>query len=185
MFLGQTPRRGALWNKSDPPPTDETRSSQNVLRNACTRLDAGSGKRVYSTERSRRLTGSGHNERDFEAIVEDYSQYVYNVAYRILGNQAGANDASQEAFISAYRNSHKFRGDVAVTTWLYRIAVNASLIKLRKDRRKEYPTQTGYDDSQLASHLEGPEHAVLNSEVREQLEEGLSKLPPQLRAVVV
>ena len=128
---------------------------------------------------------SGHDERDFEAIAEKYTQYVYNVAYRIVGNQADAEDASQEAFISAYRNFHKFRGDAAVTTWLYRIAVNASLMKLRKDGRKEYLTQTGYDDTQLASHLEGPEHAALNTELREKLEEGLAKLPPQLRAVVV
>ena len=128
---------------------------------------------------------SSQTELAFEAIVEKYSQYVYNVAYRILANQADAWDAVQDAFISAYKNFHKFRGDAAVSTWLYRIAVNASLMKLRKERRRDYLTVTGYDDTQLASHTEGPEHAAINAELGEKLEEGLSKLPPQLRAAVV
>ena len=110
---------------------------------------------------------------------------MYNVAYRILGNQADAADASQDAFISAYRNFHKFRGASAVSTWLYRIAVNASLMKLRKDRRKDFLTQTGYDETQLVSWTEGPERAALNAELRAQLQEGLALLPPQLRAALV
>ena len=124
-------------------------------------------------------------ERDFEAIVEKYTDLVYNVAYRILGNQADAEDASEEAFISAYRNFQKFRGQSAVSTWLYRIAVNASLMKLRKDRRKEYLTQTGYDEMQIVSWIEGPESAALNAELRQQLEQGLLQVPPPLRAAVV
>ena len=124
-------------------------------------------------------------QENFEAIVEKYSDFVYNVSYRILGNQADAEDASQEAFISAYRNFHKFRGEATVSTWLYRIAVNSSLMKLRKDRRRDFLTQTGYDETQLVSWTEGPESAALNTELREKLEEGLALLPPQLRAVVV
>ena len=77
---------------------------------------------------------------DFESVVEKYGGMVYNVAYRILGNQADAEDASQDAFISAYKNFQRFRGQSAVSTCLYRIAVNASLMKLRKDRRKDFLT---------------------------------------------
>ena len=124
-------------------------------------------------------------EQDFKAIVEQYSGFVFNVVNRILGNQADSEDAVQEAFISAYRNFHKFRGESSVSTWLYRIAVNAALMKLRRDRRKEFLTQTGYDDTQLVSWTEGPESAALNSELRDHLEAGLLLLPPQLRTVVV
>ena len=122
---------------------------------------------------------------DFDEIVEKFGDLVYNVAYRIMGNQADAEDAVQDAFISAFRNFYRFRGDSSVSTWLYRIAVNASLMKLRKDRRREYLTQTGYDDTRLASWTEGPEAAALSSELRAKLEGGLELLPPQLRAVVV
>ena len=58
-------------------------------------------------------------------------------------------------------------------------------MKLRKDRRKDFLTQTGYDDVQLVSWEEGPERAALNTELREQLETGLAQLEPHLRAVVV
>ena len=121
---------------------------------------------------------------DYESIVEQYSGFVYNVAYRILGNQADAEDASQDAFISAYKNFGKFRGDSSVSTWLYRIAVNSALMRLRKDRRKLYLTQTGYDDTELVSWMEGPESAAINAELWEHLEDGLALLPPQLRVVV-
>ncbi len=121
---------------------------------------------------------------DYESIVEQYGGFVYNVVYRILGNQADAEDASQDAFISAYKNFGKFRGDSSVSTWLYRIAVNSALMKLRKDRRKFYLTQTGYDDTELVSWTEGPESAAINAELWEHLENGLALLPPQLRVVV-
>jgi len=122
---------------------------------------------------------------DFGDVVEKFGDFVYNVAYRVMGNQADAEDAAQEAFISAYRNYHKFRGDSSVSNWLYRNAVNASLMKLRKDRRKEYLTQTGYDDTRLTNWTEGPEAAAINSELKKKLQDGLGLLPPQLRAVVV
>ena len=124
-------------------------------------------------------------ERDFESIVEEHGDLVYNVAYRIMGNQADAEDAAQEAFLAAYRNYHRFRGDSSMSTWLYRITVNASLMKLRKDKRKSQLTQLGYDDTQLVSRTDGPEREALNSELRDRLEKGLDMLAPQLRAVVV
>ena len=124
-------------------------------------------------------------EQEFESIVENYSSFVYNVAFRILGNHADSEDAVQEAFISAYKNFHKFRGESSVSTWLYRIAVNASLMKLRKGRRKDFLTQTGYDDTHMVSQTGGPESAALNAELRKQLERGLSLIAPQLRTVVV
>ena len=68
----------------------------------------------------------------FETIVEEYGDFVYNLTYRILGNPADAEDAAQEAFLAAYRNFDRFRGESKVSTWLYRIATNAALMRLRK-----------------------------------------------------
>ena len=122
---------------------------------------------------------------DFEAIVENYSGFAYNLADRILGNAADAEDAVQEAFISAYRNFDRFRGDARVTTWLYRIVVNACLMKLRKEKRRRTLSQTGFEDAIVTDWSDGPERAALNSELKEKLEEGLAALPPQLRVPVV
>ena len=128
---------------------------------------------------------ANQSEIDFEEIVEKHGDFVYNVVYRVLGNHSDAEDATQEAFLSAYRNFTKFRGEAEVRTWLYRIAVNASLMSLRRDRRKKFLTQEGYDDMRLVSLEAGPEQSAVNSDLREHLEAGLSLLPPQLRAVVV
>lgn len=124
-------------------------------------------------------------EQGFEEIVEEYGDFVYNLTYRILGNHADAEEAAQDAFLAAYRNFHRFRGESKVSTWLYRIATNAALMKLRKDRNKRTLTQTGYDEMQLTSPLEGPEKLALNSELRQHLEEGLDLLPPNLKTPVV
>ena len=123
--------------------------------------------------------------QDFEEIVTQYSDFVFNLTYRILGNHADAEDAAQDAFLAAYRNFHRFRGDARVSTWLYRIATNAALMKLRKDRPRRTLTQTGYEDIELPSPLEGPEKMALNSELREHLEGGLDQLAPNLKVAVV
>lgn len=133
----------------------------------------------------RKVKMGSPKELDFETIVEQYSDFVYNLTYRVLGNHADAEDAAQDAFLSAYRNFHRFRGESSVSTWLYRIAVNAALMRLRKDKNKKTLTQTGYDDVQLASPWEGPEKLALNSELRERLEQGLDSLAANLKASVV
>ena len=71
---------------------------------------------------------------DFESLVRDHSDFVYNVAFRMMGNHEDAEDVAQEAFLSGYRAFDRFRGDSRVTTWLYRITVNAALMRLRKTK---------------------------------------------------
>lgn len=122
---------------------------------------------------------------EFEAIVEEHQSFVYNLTYRILGNHADAEEAAQDAFLSAYRNFHRFRGEAKVSTWLYRIATNAALMKLRKDRSKRTLTDTGYEDMDVVSHTRGPEELALNSELRERLQDGLEMLQTNLKAAVV
>lgn len=126
---------------------------------------------------------------DFDQIVEQYTDYVYNIAYRILGNSHDAQDAAQDAFLSAYRSFAKFRGQAKVSTWLYRIAVNSALMKLRKEKPARTLVQSGYEDYQVASRpadpQEAPERALLNTELRGHLEKGLALLPEDLRVAVV
>lgn len=76
-------------------------------------------------------------DRTVEALVRKYGQKVYNIAYRITANQLDAEDVTQETFIQVHRNLHKFRGESAPYTWIYRIAVNASL-QCRRQADKAY-----------------------------------------------
>ena len=124
-------------------------------------------------------------ELEFEAIVEEHQGFVYNLTYRILGNYADAEEAAQDAFLSAYRNFDRFRGEAKVSTWLYRIATNAALMKLRKDRNKRTLTDTDYEEMDLVSPTRGPEELALNSELRERLQDGLEMLQPNLKVAVV
>ena len=122
---------------------------------------------------------------DFETIVEEYSSFVYNVAYRMMGDPEDAEDVAQEAFLSAYRAFGRFRGDSKVTTWLYRITVNAALMKLRKEKRAKTLTRTGLEDMEIGDWDETPEKLAANAELGDKLQEGISYLPPDLRAAVV
>lgn len=122
---------------------------------------------------------------DFDSIVEEHSSFVYNVAYRMMGNIEDAEDVVQDAFISAYRAFGRFRGESRVTTWLYRITTNAALMKLRKTKLARTLNQTGVEDIEIADWSNTPERGAANSELKAKLKEGIDQLEPDLRAVVV
>jgi len=120
----------------------------------------------------------------FESLVEEYADRVYNVALRITGNGADAEDAMQEAFLSAYRAWSTFRGESKPSTWLYRVATNAALMRVRAKRPVEYLSELGSDEEiqdWSASLLESAER----SEVQDKLLEGLALLEPDQRAALV
>ena len=71
----------------------------------------------------------------FENLVERYGKSLYAVSFQILKNSQDAEDAVQETFLKAFRAIDGFRGDSSLYTWLYRIAQNQSLMKLRKRNR--------------------------------------------------
>ncbi len=135
------------------------------------------------SESSRSATKS--KPSDFGEVVEEYSDFVYNVALRMTGNPHDAEDIMQEVFLSAYRAYPSFRGESSLSTWLYRIAINASLMKVRKEKRSRYLTESGVEEMEIPSRSAGPEAAALNTELRAHLQEGLSLLPADLRAAVV
>ena len=125
-------------------------------------------------------------EEAFCALVEEYAERAYHVAFRILRNVHDAEEAVQEAFLSAYRAMPNFKGQSKGSTWLYRIVVNASLLKIRKEKRREkYLTLTGYEDAVVADWRANPEKAALDGELGEVLEEGLRRLSPHLRTAIV
>lgn len=121
----------------------------------------------------------------FSQVVERYTDYAYNIAYRMVHDPSDADDVVQDAFLSAYRARDRFRGDAQVTTWLYRIVVNAALQKLRKERRPREMAQSGVEEVEVPDWTPGPEETTLNSELRDQLEEALAALPDDMRAAVV
>ena len=72
----------------------------------------------------------------FDALVRRHTPRIYNLAMGMMRNQADAQDAMQDAFLNAYRRLEGFRGDAAFGSWLYRIATNACLMRMRRRRRR-------------------------------------------------
>ena len=137
------------------------------------------------TEQARQPTEGVDSSSEFNRIVEEYSDFVFNVALRMMGRPEDAEDVAQDAFLSAFRAFDRFRGDSKVTTWLYRITVNAALMRLRKEKKARTLTQTGLDDVVIPDWSEGPDWYASNSELGDRLREGVEMLPADLKAAVV
>ena len=69
---------------------------------------------------------------DFRKILEDYQNRVYNQAYRMLGNAEDAEETTQDIFLKIYKKLEDFRGESALSTWIYRITSNECISRLRK-----------------------------------------------------
>jgi RNA polymerase sigma-70 factor, ECF subfamily len=80
------------------------------------------------------------DERAFDLLVRRHEDMVFSLALRMTGDRSDALEASQEAFISAFRRAGSFRGEAAFSTWLYRIAANAAHDVMRR-RRREFPSE--------------------------------------------
>ena len=77
------------------------------------------------------------DEEALEAIFNRYSPKLYNVAQRILGEVADAEEVIQDVFWTAFRKAKSFRGSAQFTTWLYRLTINAALGKIRRSRKNK------------------------------------------------
>ncbi len=127
------------------------------------------------------------NDQEFAQLAEEHSGFVYNVAYRMMGNQHDAEEVAQDAFVSAYRARERFRGDAQPTTWLYRITVNAALMRLRKDKRRKEMTvpEDQQPDSPSSDWTQSPVASAMNSELGERIKQAIDELPEDLKTAVV
>ncbi len=135
-----------------------------------------------------RIAQGGQNAA-FDELVRRYQTKVYRLAYKILRHEDDAGEALQDAFLSAYRGLRSFKEEASFSTWLYRIATNASLMKVRKRRLNHISLEQSRDDEaepyQLPDWSAQPPEELLTAETREMMEEGIQHLPPELRAVFV
>lgn len=111
-------------------------------------------------------------------LYQAHAPRVYTVIRRLAGDDHLAQDLSQEAWVRAFEKLHLFRGDAAFGTWLYRLATNVALNRLRRSsRRDEVETEGGTPRAPA-----GTDDTVVNRRV---LEEALDRLPPGYRRVLV
>ncbi len=124
----------------------------------------------------------------FNELLVRYQGLAYSVAYRILGDQADAADAAQDAFLSAYQAVRRFRGG-SFRAWLMRIVTNACYDSLRRAQRRPTVSLEAGDDPGwhecLADPGELPEAMAERHDLSMQVQRALGALPPEQRAVLV
>jgi RNA polymerase sigma-70 factor, ECF subfamily len=140
-----------------------------------------------------RLQGKDHAA--FAVLVRRHAGRMLAVAERLLGNEDEAQDAVQQAFISAFHSLHQFAGNAQLGTWLHRIVVNVALMKLRT--RKRRPETVSIDEFlptfEVDGHRRNPKPAWTASsqeilekrELRDMIHRKIAQLPEEYRTVLM
>ena len=125
--------------------------------------------------------------QELDSVVSRYLPMFYKRAFRFLGNATDAEDAVQDALLSAYRHLGQFRGQAQLSTWLTTIVTNAARMQLRR-RRGSYLSldeEHGEDGLTFSERLPdskpSPEEVCSTAEARNRLVEGVKQLSPKLR----
>ena len=130
----------------------------------------------------------------FEALVRQHSMPLLRVARRILRSEEDARDAVQDAFVSAYKSIGRFASTSRLSTWLHRIVVNASLMRLRTQRRHPEEDIESHlprfleDGHQVAPSVawgESADEMVEREEMRGIVRAAIDRLPEQYRIVLL
>jgi RNA polymerase sigma-70 factor (ECF subfamily) len=127
----------------------------------------------------------------FDELVRRYTQIVYRVLYKILRHEEDTQDALQDTFVSAYRALPRFRQDARLSTWIYRIATNAALMKARARRTNLVSLDQPVDDGEMQAVRDlpdwsaTPDEELLTAETRRVMEDAIQALPAEQRAAFV
>lgn len=135
-----------------------------------------------SDERLLQLYVEG-DETAFAVLMHRHEDRIFGLAYRMLGDRSDALEATQETFISAFRQASTFRGDSAFGTWLYRVGINACRDLMRRRRR----LPVAEDDPFRASGAITPALTGIDEPVIDRMEiaSALARLPADYREAVV
>ena len=135
-----------------------------------------------------------HDHAAFEALMRRHKAKLFRVARAILRDDGEAEDALQDAYVDAYRHIRDFRGGSQLVTWLTRIVINHSLMRLRRQKRDRVVVPIDRhrsDDRELPEvdvpdrRSESPSDATLRGEIRRILERRIDELPVAFRTVFV
>ncbi|MHB1628068.1 MAG: RNA polymerase sigma factor SigW [Bacilli bacterium] len=129
----------------------------------------------------------------FSMVVESCADQLYTLAFRFLGNGPEAEDAVQETLLRVYTNLPRYDGRFKFTTWVYRIATNVCIDRLRK-RKLESSLDADRDDGdtegsdwydRLPGYSLTPEEELLRQETSNEVQRALADLPPTYQSVLI
>ena len=138
--------------------------------------------------------GQVERRHEFDRLVQRYHKHAYNIAYRMTGNHADAEDLTQEAFVRAFRFFGNYRRDWPFDNWLYKIMSNLFVDDLRRKPKArlqslDQPLDMGgrSDDVflEIPDAASNPERMVMSDELDEHIQRALNSLPADFRMTVV
>jgi len=124
-------------------------------------------------------------------IVEKYEKMVYNLGLKLLDNREAAECVLQETFLKVLQALPKFKEQSQLSTWIYRIATNQALMRLRSKKRERASFDDNLEDgskdySGFVKSLEaGPLDTLLNNELKEKMDYAIEQLPDNYKTVFV
>jgi RNA polymerase sigma-70 factor (ECF subfamily) len=130
----------------------------------------------------------------FQEIVEDNKKKIFYLAFDLTGSQQDAEDLSQDVFFKAFRSMHTFKGEASISTWLYRITLNAFMDQKRKKsfeaEKNQQPLDEQFSDGRRSifnvnSAAENPENYAESQQMQMHIEQALERLSPRERSVFV
>jgi len=130
------------------------------------------------------------NHRALADIIKKYEKMVYNLGLKLLGREE-AECMLQDTFLKVIESISKFKGEARLSTWIYRIATNEALMRLRKRKLQMVPLSFEQDDysrdySKLVhSFTDDPLNKLITSELREKMHDSIEYLPPKYKSVFV
>ncbi|WP_442602760.1 RNA polymerase sigma factor SigW [Paenibacillus sp. KN14-4R] len=127
----------------------------------------------------------------FAELVDLYKDKIYHLAYRMLGNKQEAEDAVQETFLRLYTNLHRYDETQKFSTWIFRIATNLCIDRLRK-RKPVYSLDADMDGGEgndfyamMPSNEETPEKQVIVSETQQLIRKAIETMPEKYKSIVI
>jgi RNA polymerase sigma-70 factor (ECF subfamily) len=136
------------------------------------------------------VTRAREGDQDaFRLLVERHSVRLFQLAFRMSGNEQDAEDLVQETFLRAYKQLNRFQSRAGLGTWLYRIAANCSLDLLRRQKRRGELETVEFDSEEafpaILSDAPAPDQQLYHGEVRQKVESVMRELTPMERTAFV
>jgi RNA polymerase sigma-70 factor (ECF subfamily) len=129
------------------------------------------------------------DEKAFRRIVERHNEQILNLCYRYLGNQEDAEEVAQDVFIRIYNAAGSYRPDAKLSTYLYRIAVNLSLNRIRDRKRKRFVSleifQHSRENNNTGEQPSNPEQLIEEKEKGQIIRKAIDSLPPNQKTAVI
>ena len=144
------------------------------------------------TETAASSIARSEERQTFDELVERYHKQAYNIAYRMTGNHADAEDLTQEAFIRAFRFFGQYKRELPFDSWLYKIMSNVFIDMLRRRpkaqiRSLDQPiaTDDGETLMEIPDKSDGPEEQLMASEMDCRIQAALNAIPEDFRLAVI